>query len=95
MAQISRRAVVLGALLESFWAPSELLAQFTLRPRGSAVCAADADFAVTSRAAKAVFCFACSLMMIKLSRVSQFVLYRASRNLELAVDRIEHIADAC
>ncbi len=52
-------------------------------------------FAVTSRAAKAAFCFAFSLMMIKLSRGSQFVLYRASRNLELAVDRIEHIAGAC
>lgn len=47
MAQIPRRAVVLGALLASFWVPSELLAQSTLKDRvGSATEAVERACAV-------------------------------------------------
>ena len=103
MAQVSRTAVAFGALLASFWTPSDLLAQSNLKDRvGSAIeavegaCAADiGKFCgnVTRGEGRVLLCM--QSYDDQLSPRCQFALYRASRNLERAIDRVERIADAC
>jgi len=103
MAQVSRTAIICGALLAALWAPSELLAQSNLKDRvGSAIeavegaCAADISKLcgnVTRGEGRVLLCM--QSHDDQLSRRCQFALYRASRNLERALERVERIADAC
>jgi len=103
MAQVSRTAIICAALLAALWAPPELLAQSNLKGRvGSAIeavegaCAADVGkFCgnVTRGEGRVLLCM--QSYDDQLNRSCQFALYRASRNLERALDRVERIADAC
>ena len=96
-------AIGSGALLLGFSVSASVLAQSSIRERvGSAVetveaaCAADIDkFCgnVTRGEGRVIVCM--HAHDDKLSRKCQFALYRVSRNLDRALNRVERIADAC
>ena len=103
MTTFSRTAIVSAAVLALAWGPAELAAQSTLKN-----CVAGAIDAVEGACASdiAKFCGNVSrgegrvLLCMQahddqLSRRCQFTLFRVSRHLERAVNRVERIADAC
>jgi len=91
------------AALALVWAPSNLSAQSDIRERVAAAiqavqgaCAADAaKFCgnVTPGEGRLLVCM--HAFDDQLSRSCQFALYRASRNLDRVLNRVERIADAC
>ena len=91
------------AALALVWAPSNLSAQSDIRERVTAAvqavqgaCAADAaKFCgnVTQGEGRLLVCM--HAFDDQLSRSCQFALYRASRNLDRVLNRVERIADAC
>jgi hypothetical protein len=91
------------AALALVWAPSNLSAQSDIRERVAAAvqavqgaCAADATkFCgnVTPGEGRLLVCM--HAFDDQLSRSCQFALYRASRNLDRVLNRVERIADAC
>jgi sporulation protein YlmC with PRC-barrel domain len=95
--------VVSGALLMAVAAPPGASAQTNLRERVAAAiesiqgaCASDINkFCgnVTRGEGRVLLCM--QAHEDQLSRRCQFSLYRASRHLERALDRVERIADAC
>ena len=99
----SKTAIVSAALLGVVWAPASLWAQSELRDRVAAAvqsvqqaCAADiSKFCgnVTQGEGRVLLCM--QAYDDQLSRSCQFGLYRASRNLDRALNRVERIADAC
>ena len=99
----SKTAIMSAALLVVVFAPANLSAQDSLRDRlASAVqsvqeaCAADVNkFCnnVTRGEGRVLTCM--QAHDDQLSRGCQLALYRASRNLEGVLNRVERIADAC
>lgn len=99
----TRKAVIASCALLGVCAAATVSAQTNLRERVAtaietveAACAADIDkFCgnVTRGEGRVVVCM--KAHDDKLSRRCQFALYRASRNLDRALDRVERIADAC
>jgi Golgi apparatus protein 1 len=95
--------MISAACLALVWAPSLAPAQSNLRDRVAAAieavegaCAADvANFcgSVTRGEGRVLLCM--QAHEDQLSRRCQFALYRASRGLERAINRVERIADAC
>jgi len=98
-----RMVMVSAACLASIWAPSNASAQSDLRDRVAAAietvegaCAADINNfcgEVTRGEGRVLLCM--QAHEDQLSRRCQFALYRVSRNLERALNRVERIADAC
>jgi hypothetical protein len=103
MATISKTMIVPAALLAAIWAPSTLSAQSDLRERvASAIeavqgaCAADiSKFCGTVSRGEGRVLLCMQAHDDQLSWRCQFALYRASRNLDRALSRVERIADAC
>jgi PRC-barrel domain/Cysteine rich repeat len=103
MATFSRTAVVSAAVLALAWGPAELAAQSTLKNRVAGAidavegaCASDiAKFCgnVSRGEGRVLLCM--QAHDDQLSRRCQFTLFRVSRHLERAVNRVERIADAC
>ena len=103
MATISRTAIISTALMTLISAPSNVSAQSSVRDRvASAIeavegaCAADiAKFCgnVSRGEGRVLLCM--QAHDDQLSYRCQFGLYRASRNLDRALSRVERIADAC
>jgi PRC-barrel domain len=103
MTTIAKTASLCAALAATVWMPQSLWAQSNLADRVQAavdsieiVCAADvARFcgSVTRAEGRVLTCM--QAFDDQLSRRCQFALYRASRNLERSLDRVERIADAC
>ena len=103
MGTIHKAAIASCALLAGVCAPATVSAQSNLRDRVAtaietveAACAADIDkFCgnVTRGEGRVIVCMRAH--DDKLSRRCQFALYRVSRNLDRALDRVERIADAC
>jgi len=102
MTTIAKTAIIsLCALV--VWLPTSLLAQANLKDRVQGAvdavessCAADIGrFCgnLTRGEGRLLLCM--QAFDDQLSRRCQFALYRASRNLERALDRVERIADAC
>ena len=99
----SKTAIFSAAVLALVCAPSTLSAQSNLGERVAAAvqaiqgaCAADVSkFCgnVTPGEGRVLVCM--HAHDDQLSRTCQFSLYRASRNLDRALDRVERIADAC
>lgn len=98
-----RTVMISAACLALAWAPSITSAQSNLRERVAAgveaveaACASDiANFCgnVTRGEGRVLLCM--QAHEDQLSRRCQFTLYRASRGLERAINRVERIADAC
>jgi Golgi apparatus protein 1 len=100
-----QRTVLISAmcLAAAIWAPSIAPAQSNLRDRVAAAveavegaCASDiSNFcsSVTRGEGRVLLCM--QAHEDQLSRRCQFALYRASRGLERAINRVERIADAC
>jgi len=103
MSTTSRTTAIAAALLAMLWAPSGLSAQGTARDRVAAAiesiqgaCAADIDkFCgnVTRGEGRVLLCM--QAHDDQLGFKCQFALYRASRKLGRALNRVERIADAC
>jgi hypothetical protein len=103
MASKSRATVILAALCAAVSYPAELSAQSDLRDRVAAAieavqgaCAADINnFCgnVTRGEGRVLLCM--QAHDDQLSLPCQFALYRASRKLDRALDRVDRIADAC
>jgi len=103
MATNTKTATISLALLGVLWAPSNLMAQSDLRARVAAAietvqgaCAADiGKFCgnVSRGEGRVVLCM--QAHDDQLSWRCQFAVYRASRNLDRALSRVERIADAC
>lgn len=103
MTTLSKAAVILAGALVAAWLPTPLSAQVNIKDRvQSAIdavemsCAADIGRfcgAVSRGEGRLLLCM--QAFDDQLSRRCQFALYRASRNLERALDRVERIADAC
>ena len=103
MAATGKATMISAALAAAIWVPTDVSAQSNLRERvGAAVeavegaCAADISrFCgnVTRGEGRVLQCM--QAYDDQLSRRCQFALFRASRNLERALDRVERIADAC
>jgi len=103
MTTISKTALIGVCALVAAWLPTSLLAQANLKDRVQGAvdavessCAADIGrFCgnVTRGEGRLLLCM--QAFDDQLSRRCQFALYRASRNLERALDRVERIADAC
>ena len=103
MRTLSNTAVISVCALAAAWLPTSLLAQANLKDRVQGAveavessCAADIGrFCgnVTRGEARLLLCM--QAFDDQLSRRCQFALYRASRDLERASDRVERIADAC
>jgi hypothetical protein len=99
----SKTAIISAALLAVVFAPTDLSAQESLRERLTAAveavegaCAADVNkFCpnVTRGEGRVLVCM--QAHDDQLSRGCQFALYRASRNLDRALNRVERLADAC
>ena len=99
----SRLAMICVACMLATWGTSQASAQSNLRDRVSAAietvegaCAADiSNFCgkVTRGEGRVFSCM--QAYDNQLSRRCQFALYRASRNLEGALNRVERVADAC
>ncbi len=99
----AKTASLWAALAATVWLPQSLWAQANLADRVQAAvdaieiaCAADvARFcgSVTRAEGRVLACM--QAFDDQLSRRCQFGLYRASRNLERSLDRVERIADAC
>lgn len=90
-------------LLAAVWAPADLLAQSDIKERIAAgveavkeACAADMDkfcSKVSRGQGRMLVCM--QAHDDQLSWRCQFALYRASRKLDHALDRVERVADAC
>jgi len=103
MSAISKTVVICVALLTAGGTATNLSAQSTLRDRVSAAietveeaCAADIDkfcSKVSRGEGRVLLCM--QAHDDQLSVRCQFALYRASRNLDRALSRVERIADAC
>jgi len=103
MAKASKMVAVSTALLAVAWAPSTLSAQSSIRERVAAAieavegaCAGDIkNFCgnVSRGEGRVLLCM--QAHDDQLSFRCQFALYRASRKLDRALDRVERIADAC
>jgi Golgi apparatus protein 1 len=103
MLTTSKAAIMSAALLAVVFAPTNLSAQQSLRERLAAAvqaveaaCAADVSkFCgnVTRGEGRVLVCM--HAHDDQLSRGCQLSLYRASRNLDRALNRVEQIADAC
>jgi Golgi apparatus protein 1 len=91
------------ACLAAIWAPSTVSAQSNLRDRVAAAveavegaCAGDINSfcsSVTRGEGRVLLCM--QAHEDQLSRRCQFTLYRVSRGLDRAINRVERIADAC
>jgi hypothetical protein len=98
-----KTAILSAGVLALVWEPSNLSAQSNLGDRLAAAvqsvetaCAADiSKFCgnVTRGEGRVLICM--QAYDDQLSRSCQFGLYRASRNLDRALNRVERIADAC
>jgi hypothetical protein len=96
-------AIASAALMAVVWTPASLWAQSSLKDRVAGAveavegaCAADIGKfcgSVTRGEGRVLLCM--QAHEDQLSNRCQFALYRASRNLERALDRVERIADAC
>jgi hypothetical protein len=98
-----RTVIISAACLALTWVPSITSAQSNLRERVAAAveavegaCASDiSNFcgSVTRGEGRVLLCM--QAHEDQLSRRCQFALYRASRGLDRAINRVERIADAC
>jgi PRC-barrel domain protein/cysteine rich repeat protein len=98
-----RMMMISAACLAFMWLPSTTSAQSNLRDRVAAAieavqgaCASDiSNFcgSVTRGEGRVLLCM--QAHEDQLSRRCQFALYRASRGLDRAINRVERIADAC
>ena len=103
MTSISKAAIMLAGALLSAGLPTAVSAQGNIKDRVQGAidavemsCAADIGRfcgAVTRGEGRLLLCM--QAFDDQLGRRCQFALYRASRNLERALDRVERIADAC
>jgi sporulation protein YlmC with PRC-barrel domain len=103
MTRIAKTAGLWAALAATVWMPQSGWAQSHLADRVQAAvdamevaCAADVARycgSVTRAEGRVLTCL--QAFDDQLSRRCQFGLYRASRNLERSLDRVERIADAC
>jgi hypothetical protein len=103
MVTTSKTAIFTVAAFALVWAPSNLWAQSSLGDRVTAAvqavqaaCAADISKYcgnVTRGEGRVLICM--QAHDDQLSHGCQFALYRASRNLDRALNRVERIADAC
>jgi len=99
----AKSAILSASLLATVWMPSAGLAQSNLKDRVQAAvetvestCGADISRfcgSVTRAEGRLLLCL--QAFDDQLTRRCQFALYRASRNLERSLDRVERIADAC
>jgi PRC-barrel domain/Cysteine rich repeat len=98
-----RMVMLSAACLAAVWAPTNAAAQSNLRDRVAgamesveSACASDiSSFCgnVTRGEGRMLLCM--QAHEDQLSRRCQFALYRVSRNLDRAINRVERIADAC
>jgi hypothetical protein len=103
MATTSKAAIFSLAALALIWAPSNLSAQSDIKDRVAAAIKSLKDACgddikkfcgnVTQGEGRVLLCM--QAYDDQLSRTCQFSLYRASRNLDRAVNRVERLADAC
>ena len=103
MATIPNTVIVSVALLAAAWSSSDAWAQSALRDRVAAAietvekgCGGDIEKfcdKVTRGEGRLLLCM--QAHEDQLSRRCQFAVYRVSRNLERAINRVERIADAC
>jgi hypothetical protein len=103
MRTISKPAGIFVCALAAAWLPTSVLAQTNLKDRVQGAvdavessCAADIGRfcgGVSRGEGRLLLCM--QAFDDQLSRRCQFALYRASRHLERALDRVERIADAC
>ena len=103
MATIPNTVIVSVALLAAAWSSSDAWAQSALRDRVAGAietvergCAGDIEKfcdKVTRGEGRLLLCM--QAHEDQLSRRCQFAVYRVSRNLERAINRVERIADAC
>jgi hypothetical protein len=98
-----RMVMVSAVCLGAIWAPTNAAAQSNLRDRVAAAmesvesaCASDVNSFcgnVTRGEGRVLLCL--QAHEDQLSRRCQFALYRVSRNLDRAINRVERVADAC
>lgn len=103
MATIPKAVIVSVALLAAAWSSSNAWAQSPLRDRVAGAietvergCSGDIEKfcdKVTRGEGRLLLCM--QAHEDQLSRRCQFAVYRVSRNLERAINRVERIADAC
>jgi hypothetical protein len=103
MATTSKAAIFSLAALALVWAPSNLSAQSDIKDRVAAAIKSLKDACgddiskfcgnVTPGEGRVLVCM--QAYDDQLSRSCQLSLFRASRNLDRAVDRVERLADAC
>jgi Golgi apparatus protein 1 len=103
MATIPKTVIVSGALLAAAWSSPAAWAQAALKDRVAAAietiekgCSGDVEKycdKVTRGEGRLLLCM--QAHEDQLSRRCQFAVYRVSRNLERAVNRVERISEAC